>query len=57
MQVADKWTSVKKETSEIQWMNLTVVVRLKIETKISETCICKKAGNNEVVSIKQSSIV
>ena len=28
-----------------------------METKVSETCACKKTGNNEVVSIKPSSIV
>ena len=37
--------------------NLTVGVRLKMETKVFETFTCKKAGNNEVVSIKPSSIV
>ena len=44
-----------KETSRDQWRNLPVGVRLKMETKISETC--KKAGNNEVVSIKPSLFV
>ena len=36
--------------------SVTVGVRLKMETKVSETCTCKKAGNDKVVSIKPSSI-
>ena len=38
---------MKKRCLGDQWRNLPVGVRLKMETKVSETCTARKAGNNE----------